>query len=224
MLVRNRATTNAPEPNSQQRQLEFLPENHTLHGSQLRSQRHTQSNFLRALAHRVAHYPINSDGREQQRQVFQHGLILTRSPGRVATGCDSGYSLHLLLSTPEMAGTIAANSRLVKRGGERVHQKWLLPGEYRAEVQDEVVVLHAGDYRDSGGSAAKPPFKFRRGIARAGDSHNLTWKRSEEHTSELQSPCNLVCRLLLEKKKTHHVLLATRVATPDSRLLVRPQA
>src|SRR2546426_2319154 len=27
------------------------------------------------------------------------------------------------------------------------------------------------------------------------------WIRSEEHTSELQSPCNLVCRLLLEKKK-----------------------
>src|SRR2546426_1634386 len=26
-------------------------------------------------------------------------------------------------------------------------------------------------------------------------------ERSEEHTSELQSPCNLVCRLLLEKKK-----------------------
>src|SRR5205807_7016515 len=28
--------------------------------------------------------------------------------------------------------------------------------------------------------------------------------RSEEHTSELQSPCNLVCRLLLEKKKKKH--------------------
>src|SRR5256885_4018224 len=27
--------------------------------------------------------------------------------------------------------------------------------------------------------------------------------RSEEHTSELQSPCNLVCRLLLEKKNIH---------------------
>src|SRR5256885_7987805 len=27
-------------------------------------------------------------------------------------------------------------------------------------------------------------------------------QRSEEHTSELQSPCNLVCRLLLEKKKS----------------------
>src|SRR5256885_12795499 len=29
--------------------------------------------------------------------------------------------------------------------------------------------------------------------------------RSEEHTSELQSPCNLVCRLLLEKKKISHI-------------------
>src|SRR5205807_5454569 len=29
----------------------------------------------------------------------------------------------------------------------------------------------------------------------------LKFLRSEEHTSELQSPCNLVCRLLLEKKK-----------------------
>src|SRR3989454_4275454 len=38
--------------------------------------------------------------------------------------------------------------------------------------------------------------------------------RSEEHTSELQSPCNLVCRLLLEKKKktpaTGNVLTTTQ--------------
>src|SRR5256885_4752171 len=32
--------------------------------------------------------------------------------------------------------------------------------------------------------------------------------RSEEHTSELQSPCNLVCRLLLEKKKNRSSLPA----------------
>src|SRR5256885_8317954 len=31
--------------------------------------------------------------------------------------------------------------------------------------------------------------------------HDSFAGRSEEHTSELQSPCNLVCRLLLEKKK-----------------------
>src|SRR5256885_9288331 len=33
------------------------------------------------------------------------------------------------------------------------------------------------------------------------DSELVGRRRSEEHTSELQSPCNLVCRLLLEKKK-----------------------
>src|SRR5256885_11730117 len=33
----------------------------------------------------------------------------------------------------------------------------------------------------------------------------LVRERSEEHTSELQSPCNLVCRLLLEKKKNNHI-------------------
>src|SRR5256885_10033398 len=31
--------------------------------------------------------------------------------------------------------------------------------------------------------------------------------RSEEHTSELQPPCNLVCRLLLEKKKINNYIL-----------------
>src|SRR5256885_11696258 len=35
------------------------------------------------------------------------------------------------------------------------------------------------------------------------DDGGLQHPRSEEHTSELQSPCNLVCRLLLEKKKIH---------------------
>src|SRR2546426_2531407 len=34
-----------------------------------------------------------------------------------------------------------------------------------------------------------------------GYGDDLRTPRSEEHTSELQSPCNLVCRLLLEKKK-----------------------
>src|SRR5256885_9063609 len=37
------------------------------------------------------------------------------------------------------------------------------------------------------------------------DRRGTLWvgSRSEEHTSELQSPCNLVCRLLLEKKKRY---------------------
>src|SRR5256885_8994538 len=38
-------------------------------------------------------------------------------------------------------------------------------------------------------------------VKRIAAINDLTDTRSEEHTSELQSPCNLVCRLLLEKKK-----------------------
>src|SRR2546426_8313180 len=37
--------------------------------------------------------------------------------------------------------------------------------------------------------------------------------RSEEHTSELQSPCNLVCRLLLEKKKKKNITVLYRYNT-----------
>src|SRR2546426_3576686 len=42
---------------------------------------------------------------------------------------------------------------------------------------------------------------LKRIAARDRRKHTRWCKRSEEHTSELQSPCNLVCRLLLEKKK-----------------------
>src|SRR5256885_7987943 len=53
---------------------------------------------------------------------------------------------------------------------------------------------------------------------------SLKLTRSEEHTSELQSPCNLVCRLLLEKKKQHLVRLLDQatvrriIPAPDSYL------
>src|SRR5688500_19382332 len=40
--------------------------------------------------------------------------------------------------------------------------------------------------------------------------------RSEEHTSELQSPCNLVCRLLLEKKKLIYYWDSTEYCTDRS--------
>src|SRR5256885_9480774 len=45
--------------------------------------------------------------------------------------------------------------------------------------------------------------------------------RSEEHTSELQSPCNLVCRLLLEKKK--HCLLRESLRCSQSYRARHPQ-
>src|SRR5256885_12070427 len=48
-----------------------------------------------------------------------------------------------------------------------------------------------------------------------------TSSRSEEHTSELQSPCNLVCRLLLEKKKNNS-LSSRAIALSHLRLLSDP--
>src|SRR2546426_3409764 len=54
----------------------------------------------------------------------------------------------------------------------------------------------------------EPPALHRLAFSAIGDgeepevpAHGVHLQRSEEHTSELQSPCNLVCRLLLEKKK-----------------------
>src|SRR2546426_2862121 len=43
-----------------------------------------------------------------------------------------------------------------------------------------------------------------------------TSRRSEEHTSELQSPCNLVCRLLLEKKKKKRTECTVTACTKES--------
>src|SRR5688500_19969766 len=61
-----------------------------------------------------------------------------------------------------------------------------------------------GPCRDSSpllpGLSGKPPDRLVLLLAQPGDAP-LREGRSEEHTSELQSPCNLVCRLLLEKTK-----------------------
>src|SRR5256885_8449433 len=65
------------------------------------------------------------------------------------------------------------------------------------------------------GRAAQPaarerplaPIDWKQVDAALGKAGSPQPDRSEEHTSELQSPCNLVCRLLLEKKKQikHHI-------------------
>src|SRR5256885_5767803 len=59
------------------------------------------------------------------------------------------------------------------------------------------------------------------------DELRLGVERSEEHTSELQSPCNLVCRLLLEKKKKKTIIffdtrLQPTVSCTSTSSIVRP--
>src|SRR5256885_6148254 len=67
---------------------------------------------------------------------------------------------------------------------------------YTLSLHDALPILRTQDRRRQlrGGAPA---------AARAGSLSGQKGQpcRSEEHTSELQSPCNLVCRLLLEKKK-----------------------
>src|SRR2546430_13523324 len=73
--------------------------------------------------------------------------------------------------------------------------------------------------------SVRPPAQAREGPALARTEDRSTKKRSkqtearsEEHTSELQSQSNLVCRLLLEKKKKHLVLpRLTHLSEPQSR-------
>src|SRR2546426_2202178 len=58
------------------------------------------------------------------------------------------------------------------------------------------------DGRRGGGAAGAGVDRRAEGRAEPEDRVRCSpGSRSEEHTSELQSPCNLVCRLLLEKKK-----------------------
>src|SRR5256885_16261596 len=92
-----------------------------------------------------------------------------------------------------------------------VRQPWARDPSFYATVFGE-----RSDVPQHEGVTAAPAidlFAFQFPLSRA-DQRNLTCLlgavpalRSEEHTSELQSPCNLVCRLLLEKKKTHICIL-----------------
>src|SRR2546426_7364240 len=98
----------------------------------------------------------------------------------------------------------SAGERPARVGGEDLDlgQLQLAAHEVGAEVDRDALVE-----RD----AAREPLAAE---ATVGGEHEALRRhvlqrpaRSEEHTSELQSPCNLVCRLLLEKKKNKKQLL-----------------
>src|SRR5256885_12606935 len=55
-----------------------------------------------------------------------------------------------------------------------------------------------------------------------GHLSRVSRSRSEEHTSELQSPCNLVCRLLLEKKKVVNAQKQVQDSFMSERLRTHP--
>src|SRR3989454_3704234 len=90
--------------------------------------------------------------------------------------------------SPDITGTVTLNAidqtlpQLLSRIGRQVDLRWEIDGQTLIVMRDT-------------------PFLRAYKIDYLSAARNVTMKRSEEQTSELQSPCNLVCRLLLEKKK-----------------------
>src|SRR5205807_7389796 len=105
---------------------------------------------------------------------------------------DPTFPLQRLL--PGVAGARGAR-RLASGGGGFCFRKDSLDNRGVAQVAagraDHSPHLHRG---------LEPDRALERGAAASISSTDRSRPRSEEHTSELQSPCNLVCRLLLEKK------------------------
>src|SRR2546430_5781223 len=102
--------------------------------------------------------------------------------------------------------------------GEIVHKEQSHPGEHTPIIDqllwDAVQAQLAGNAAERNASARHRQPSLLAGLLFDGDGHRMTpshavqkgtryryYVRSEEHTSELQSQSNLVCRLLLEKKK-----------------------
>src|SRR5256885_6646107 len=69
----------------------------------------------------------------------------------------------------------------------------------------EAVRQSPGKYAMGSWGAGTQPHQVQVFMDKAYGLQSLHVARSEEHTSELQSPCNLVCRLLLEKKKKRKI-------------------
>src|SRR3989454_5914577 len=125
------------------------------------------------------------DGEPDARGARVHAGRLDRSDG------DGECAALGLTERRELGGCeeirIELRERIPFNGGpEKQHGGVALPGEGEAGAQ----ILVRLD-----------PL-FARDLERPVGRDDLAQqRRSEEHTSELQSPCNLVCRLLLEKKK-----------------------
>src|SRR5256885_12604926 len=100
---------------------------------------------------------------------------------------EDAYVMVDSTGTPLQGAGLNATARDLARVGEMLR----LGGSFNGHKIFDKAVLD-----DIARGGDREQFKFR-GIQTARPGYSY---RSEEHTSELQSPCNLVCRLLLEKK------------------------
>src|SRR2546426_2571143 len=161
---------------------------------------------------------------EQQRQArdgFWFGAALGSGWARVSCQICQGNNRSGLSGTLRLGGgvsrkvligaEVAAWWATIETATDTVHQSlvafgaaaYWYPSNRRPlylKLGIGLVTHRADDGTDVITSSAIGP-QFGVGYEWPVSPHVLVSPRSEEHTSELQSPCNLVCRLLLEKKK-----------------------
>src|SRR5256885_12196345 len=86
---------------------------------------------------------------------------------------------------------------------------------YTLSLHDALPISHLGRHvclRDAEDHGRRLPVDIAAALKRRDERRIVREMRSEEHTSELQSPCNLVCRLLLEKKKKNNHLYVSHIS------------
>src|SRR5688500_1491453 len=106
-------------------------------------------------------------------------------------GCGGAEQVQAIVRTHRRAPAEAVDQR--RRTGARIFVDVEIHGALKSRLRARPDGAH-------GTGKAHHEDEPVRGVAR-GHLDQVVRLRSEEHTSELQSPCNLVCRLLLEKKK-----------------------
>src|SRR3989454_10170943 len=134
-----------------------------------------------------------------RRRAGAGAAVGKRPTGRrpVLSECGGGDGRGRLLSRTGLRGEPAPRRR---GGGGGV--PCVVDGARQRGAQADLAVVEperAG--RDAGGGEGVAGGALRLRRATGAVRRRCRDHRSEEHTSELQSPCNLVCRLLLEKKK-----------------------
>src|SRR5256885_8785327 len=102
-----------------------------------------------------------------------------------------------------MHAVIAATA--IKLGKHVYCQKPLTHDVYEARVLRRLAKEHGVATQMGNQGSASDGLRRAVEVVHAGLIGPVHPARSEEHTSELQSPCNLVCRLLLEKKKSRRL-------------------
>src|ERR1022692_3139030 len=115
-----------------------------------------------------------------------------RKPAAVRIHAGDGSKLRASSKAPVWC-TPGSPTGLARAGPARRKRPWPCPAMVRPACQETATLND---------SSARPSRNQQPSASTLGMVPNSAWMRtarSEEHTSELQSPCNLVCRLLLEK-------------------------